>query len=168
LTITNVVRVLGLSLGGRLDSRRVLYLRRQLEPRGVAPQLLEAVEAALVRLEHVHDEIAVVEEDPLELGLTLAADRLRTGLAEFAFDLIGDGMHLPVGGAGGDQEVVGDDEQFPDAQGHDVRRLLLGGGLRADADEVLDIAAIDLLGHAVSFVVDCVSPRQAIGSPRRG
>src|SRR5690606_19594120 len=67
-----------------------------LDAGAVAPQALEPVEGALLGVEHVHDERAVVEQHPLERVEPLDAQRTRPArLGDAALDLLDDRLDLP-------------------------------------------------------------------------
>src|SRR5207253_3255233 len=66
------------SAGSSAGAGRPVLLPRDL--RHVGPQALELVVAAGVLVEHVHDEVAVVEQHPGEVVEALDADRLRSAL----------------------------------------------------------------------------------------
>src|ERR1700752_170606 len=70
------------------SATRVRDVRRQRDRRAVAPEPLEGVEGALLLVLHVHDDLAVVEQDPPALALPLAPDRFGAGLAELVLDLV--------------------------------------------------------------------------------
>ena len=102
---------------------------REIELRGIGPQLLEAVELPLLGLEHVDHHVGEVEQYPLALALALPADRLHAALhTQHILDLVGDGGHLPVAVAGHDDEVRGDHKRLGDIEHDRVDGLLRCGG----------------------------------------
>src|SRR5918911_718238 len=94
--------------------------------RGLAPELLEAVEVARVRREHVDDDVQVVHEDPAGLGdALLPAWQEPMVLLEAFPDAVVDGLRLPVRVAGADDEVVRVAEDAAQVELDDVDRLLV-------------------------------------------
>src|SRR5699024_1822879 len=108
----------------------------QVDDRAVAPEPLEGVELALVLVLDVHDDVAVVDEDPAPVALALATDRLGAELAERALDGVDDRLDLAVVARGGDEEGVGDRELLAHVEGDDLGRLLVGGGAGGGAHEL--------------------------------
>src|SRR5919199_1953425 len=94
--------------------------------RGLAPELLEAVEVARVGREHVDDDVQVVHEDPAGLGDALLAARQQPMvLLEALPDAVVDGLRLTVRVAGADDEVVRVAEDAAQVELDDVDRLLV-------------------------------------------
>src|SRR6478735_8939814 len=112
------------------------HVGRQLDRRAVAPQPLEGVEAALLLVLHVHDDVAVVDEHPAAVALALAPDRLGVDLAELVLDLVDDRLHLPLVGRGGEQERVGDRQLLRDIEGDDLLGELVRGRTGGGVDEL--------------------------------
>src|SRR5688572_3925599 len=76
---------------------------------GVAPEPLEAVEGSALTAEHVHDEVEVVEQDPLGALHTFGHGRpLVELLLERVAHRVGNRRDLARVGAGTDHEVVGE------------------------------------------------------------
>src|SRR5665648_814773 len=128
---------------GRLGQRPDAL--RDLNAPCVAPELLEAVELALLRLEDVDDDVTVVEQYPRTLTLTFTSKYTSTRRLQRRFDLIDDRRHLPRGTTGGHHEEVRDDEGLPHIQHDDVGGLLLGCCGRGEHGKLLRFQ------HAHSF-----------------
>src|SRR5262245_5027304 len=94
--------------------------------RGLAPELLAAVEVARVRGEDVHDAVEVVEQDPAGLAIALGAAREEAvvGVLQLLVDRVVDRLRLALGVAGADHEVVGVADNPAQVDHADVDRLL--------------------------------------------
>ena len=83
----------------------------------------------------MHDEIDVVQEDPLGdaaslhvAGLTLEA------LPEPLLDRVRDGQGMAAGRAVADDEVIGEDLELPEIEDQETFGLLVLGGLDAEGE----------------------------------
>ncbi len=75
--------------------------------RGLAPELLEAVEVARLRREDVHHDVEVVKEDPARLAQALDPSGEQVVLLlEALVDPVVDRLGLTVGVARADDELV--------------------------------------------------------------
>src|SRR3954471_20684280 len=83
---------------------------RQLDQGAVAPEPLQGVELPLLLVLHVDDDVAVVDQHPTAVALSLATDGLGAELAELVLDLVDDRLHLAVVARRREQEGVGDRE----------------------------------------------------------
>src|SRR5215470_6332547 len=84
------------------------------------PHLFEIVELPHLRPEHVHDDVAGVNQDPVALRLALNAGAPIARVLELVLELLGDRAHMPVGAAGGDHHVVADGGLPFDIDRHNV------------------------------------------------
>jgi hypothetical protein len=81
----------------------------------------------------VHDDVAVVEQDPRSTFATLLGARARTVLlAELLLDGVDDRADLAGVPGARDDEVVGDRDDVTDVEDDDVVALLVAGGCRGD------------------------------------
>ena len=87
------------------------------------PHLFQVVEFAHLGPEHVHDDVADVDQHPVALRLALDAGAAEALFLELALDLLGDGAHVPVRAARGDHHVVADRRFPPDVDRHHVLGL---------------------------------------------
>lgn len=104
--------------------------RRKLQTRRVAPQPVQTVERPLVLQKDVDHEIDVVEKHPVAGALAFDV----TGgdaelLVQTVLDLLGDGYHLPVGGAVTDDEVVREIAPAVKIENDDFLGLLVAEGV---------------------------------------
>ena len=113
----------------RAQVRRTSCLPFVREPRlrHVAPELLEPVELARRRGEHVHDDVEVVEQDPVSLPLALGPRGAHALLSQAALDLIGDGLGLTGVAAREDDEPVRERDRLAHLEQDGVGGLLLVG-----------------------------------------
>lgn len=96
----------------------------------VAPQLLETIEFALIRLEDMNNDLGEVQEDPSPFGFALSADGLHAHLGEQGLlDFLGDHFDLSIIAASADDEVVGDHELLGNAHHYDIFCLLFACSL---------------------------------------
>ena len=72
------------------------------------PQALERIELAHARQHHVHDHVAQVDQHPFGFALAFDAERHHAALLGELHDFVGHRFHVAGGGAGNDDEVVGD------------------------------------------------------------
>ena len=88
---------------------------------------------AILVLLDVNDEVAVVEEHPAGVAQALGVHGPKPhSLVERPLHLVNERAHLPVAGAGHDEEDLGQREPLRHVDGEDARRLELMGGLRRD------------------------------------
>ena len=81
----------------------------------------------------MNDEVAVVEEHPAGVAQALGVHGPKPhSLVERPLHLVDERAHLPVAGAGHDEEDLGQREPLRHVDGEDARRLELMGGLRRD------------------------------------
>ena len=109
----------------------------------VGPQPVEPVVAPLVLAEDMHDDVAVVDDDPAGLLAALTPDGTAGGVLELPLDLLGERAELTLAASGDEDEVVGDAEEVADVDGAKVATLLLDGGGDGGADGGLGLAAVD-------------------------
>ena len=75
----------------------------------------------------MNDDVAVVEQDPVVLLLTLTTQGLGTQLEQGLLDRIDHGGHLPIIGGGAHHEDIGDNDMLTHVDGDDVLGKLLRG-----------------------------------------
>ena len=75
------------------------------------------------------EEISVVDQDPFGFGKALIVERRSTLELEQFLHPFGQCLDMGPGSAGGDNENVGNDEEFPDFEQNDVESLLVGNGV---------------------------------------
>ncbi len=75
----------------------------------------------------MHDNVAVVEQDPAGLRRAFAAPRADLlGLAQVFVNRLQDGLDLAVGARAGDDKIIGERRDLADVQQQDVLRLFFG------------------------------------------
>ena len=77
----------------------------------LAPEALQVVVQAGFFGEDVHDEVAVVRQDPLRVLVAFHAQRQLAEALQLHIDLIGDGLNLPRVRPRADDEVIGEGGQ---------------------------------------------------------
>ena len=108
---------------------------------------LELVVLARLVEEHVHDEVSVVEQHPLEVVEPLDTNRARASVAlQLFLDGVHDRAHLPRVRTARDDEVVRDRQHRADREDDGIIGLLRRGSLRGEFGPALDRA----LAHALS------------------
>ena len=96
------------------------------DARGVGPQSFEPVELARRGEKDVHDEVAVIEQDPRRVIQPLDGPRLDLGLLpQLLLDLVHDGADLPGVRRTGDDEGVDDADDVSDVEDDGVFALLV-------------------------------------------
>ena len=104
----------------------------QFEARGVAPEVLEGVEAAFLSMEDVDDDVAVIDDDPMAHGVAIdCVGRDAVIVLEALHDLAGDSLEVRLGGAATNDEEIGEVRYASQIDRNDVLRLFIGGQLRA-------------------------------------
>ena len=79
----------------------------------------------------MHDNIAVVEQDPAGFRRAFAAPRTDLlGLAQVLVDRLQDGVDLAVGAGAGDDKIIGERRYLANVQQQDVFRLFFGENVR--------------------------------------
>ena len=81
-----------------------------LDSRRIGPKLFQVVKQSAVRCKNVQHNVAVVRQNPVALcPIAFDADSAVTVFVlELTVHLVGDRMHLPLTGAGGDHEEIDD------------------------------------------------------------
>lgn len=92
----------------------------RVEAGGVAPEQFQIVVIAAVGIEEVDDDVDVIDEDPGGLVIAGHAVAVMAEGGGALVDGVGDGADLPVGGAGGDDEVVADGAEAAQVEDDDV------------------------------------------------
>jgi len=116
---------------GRGWSRRP-KLQREREPRGVAPEVLQGVETALLLVEDMDDDVGVIDDDPVAHGVAVDSGRRELVLRlEAGFDLAGNSLEVRLGGAAANDEEIGKTRNSTKIQGDKIFRLLVRRELRA-------------------------------------
>lgn len=106
---------------------------RELDDGGVPPEAFEAVVFPLFRVEDVHQEVAVIAEDPF--GVVVAFHAVREFsclLLHLQGDFVPDGLDLGLVLARADEEEIGEGGDFPEVEDLDVPGLLGLGGAEGD------------------------------------
>src|SRR5262245_19471007 len=123
-----LVGQLGASLRG---SRLALIRLGQRDSRRAGPQAIEVVERTHRDLEHVDDDVAVVQERPLTALDALGGEDVDAEAREMVSHALGNRLHLGVGSAAADHEVVRDGRELRGLQHDQVVRLPFERGARA-------------------------------------
>src|SRR5437773_6919246 len=93
---------------GLLAARLALEGLGQLDARRADPQALEVVELPHRYVEDVDHDVAVVQQRPLRVRQSLGRERPLAERPQVLLDGLRDRLHLRVGAAAADDEVVGD------------------------------------------------------------
>src|SRR5205085_1549124 len=92
-----------------------------------------------------HDEVSIVEQDPVRVLPSLHAQRRRTADGAHArLDLVGHGQHLPAVGPARDHEGVGDAEQVPHLEHDGIVTPLRARGLCCFSHPPPDLVQVTL------------------------
>jgi hypothetical protein len=75
----------------------------------------------------VHDDIAVIQQQPSGVGAPLAVVRQNALFFQSLLDFFADGIYLPGAFAGADNKIVREATYITDIQQDDVARLLIAG-----------------------------------------
>lgn len=82
---------------------------RDLQPRRITPEIFQSVEVALLGVKNVHEHIVVVDHHPLAQRVAVHIMRAHSMVfAQLFLDLTGDGLEMRLGGAGANDEEIGE------------------------------------------------------------
>ena len=100
--------------------------RFEFDNRRIRPQTLQLVVVPSLLIKHMNDHVAVVETHPPGVLTTLTTERLTFEvLLEFAFGIIGQRLHMTVGGSGRDDKHVGDNEKLRHIKQDNIEAFLV-------------------------------------------
>jgi len=85
---------------------RFLYLLNIKHGPGFTPEPVEVIEFALRRTEDMHNDIAVIEQEPAGIGAAFLPKRRDSLVFQAFFDFIEDGAELPLAFSGADNEII--------------------------------------------------------------
>ena len=111
----------------------VLWLLNPEHRRGFVPELVEIIEFTLGGTEDVHDNIAVIEQQPPGVEAALAVIRQDAFLFQAFIDFIVDSAELPLAFTGADNEIIGKPAPTLDIQQHNVTGLSIAGRIDGPA-----------------------------------
>ena len=72
----------------------------------------------------MHDEVAVIGQDPLGILVAFDAERESSEFGKFLAHRVRDGLDLPLIGTGADEEVIGEGSYILKIQDADIGSLL--------------------------------------------
>ncbi len=96
----------------------------------VSPEQFEVVVVTIFGVEDVDHDVNVVEQDPSGLFVAGPAEALHALFLRHNADLVGDGAHLPVARAGGDDKIIGRRGYIPQIQNGDLATMALESHFR--------------------------------------
>src|SRR5258707_875859 len=108
-------------------------------PRGVAPEPLETVELARLTREDVHDQVRVVDQDPLAEAVSLDVARMHPLLPEPVDDGIADRLRLPPLVPSKNDEAIGERSDALQVQRKGILRNLLRRRLEHEPDRLFQL-----------------------------
>lgn len=108
-TISGLVTQIG---GVRRGVRR-LQNRGHVDERAVLPEALQLVELSLLLVEHVHDQIAEVEQNPAPALAPLTTNGAHARSVQSVLDSVGDGLHVALDATAQNEERIREREQVP-------------------------------------------------------
>jgi hypothetical protein len=136
---TKPALVLGLP-GGKFDR----------DDRAVLPQALEAVVDALLFVEHVHDEVTEVDQDPPALSTPLTPQGLVSRFDQLVFDLAGYCDDVALRATGDQKEDVGKRQRIRHVEGDKIFPRFRVGGYGSHIEE---LESVGRSGHRVNLGV---------------
>ena len=113
------------------------------------PQPFEIVELARLCRKDMDDEIDVVQQDPFTFLVSFDVERTDSLFAESFVDAFCDRLIVPAGGAGADDEVVGERADVVEVDDDNILRLLVEGGFQCFSQLVV-----------LRFLVNSLSPHE--------
>ena len=104
----------------------------QRETRGVAPEVLERIEAALLLVENVDDDVGVIDDDPMAHRVAIDGDRGDFVVhLEALLDFARNRLEMGLGGAAANHKKIREAGDAPQVDGNEVFGLFIGGKFRA-------------------------------------
>ena len=97
----------------------------KVQPLGGAPEPLEIVELPRALTEDMHNQIAVVEQDPFRAGFPLPMRQANALAPEALFDGVANGLNLRVAASRSEQKIFG--ESAVEFQDSDIQGLFFLG-----------------------------------------
>src|SRR5262249_10801640 len=132
----------------RLLSAHVSSLRAR-------PHLFDLIEVAHFRPEHMHDDIAGIDQDPITMRHALDANVADTGFVQVLEQAVSDRAYLPIGPSGGHNQEVGECALGGEIDGDGVLSLHV---VNAGEDEAKDFLGVRThLGNRVGGAT-CADP----------
>lgn len=105
--------------------------------RGLAPQSLEVVVAALFWQESMHDDVAVIHEDPAVLRFTFCTPgKNAVAIFELLPDMLNDCFELPIAVAAENYEKIRDGRNLPHVHQDDAFTLPVRSYVHDCASEI--------------------------------
>ena len=118
----------------RRERKREQRLQLELQPRGIAPEVFQAVEGALFGVEDVHDYVGIVRHDPFTDGEAIHGEGLDPViLLQRVAQLAGDGFQVRLGGAGAKDEEIRETDDATEINGDDVLGFFFRDEVGAEA-----------------------------------
>ncbi len=90
----------------------------------VAPDSLQIVKQAILLIEYMHDDIAVVHEDPVRALVSLYLLARVSGFAKLLFHIVGHSLNLVSVGTTRDEEVISQNGYLADVDHADIFAFL--------------------------------------------
>lgn len=106
----------------------------------VAPETLQTEVFANGRLEDMHHDVPVVEQYPFRFVAPFDPQWSPLDITELELDLVGQALHVTVGGTGRDREHVGDPQELRDIQEDDIGGFL---GIECFRDQLGDLSTVN-------------------------
>src|SRR5205807_3269750 len=130
ITSDNAIISFTILLSKNLLSFRSRILRSNLVRRDVvtlrlAPEPLKIVKPSRLLVEHVHHEIAVIDQNPFGGLIALNARGRRPAMFKLLDNLVANGLDLPPICAGKDHEKIGKGSDTPQIEHRGLESLLL-------------------------------------------
>lgn len=108
------------------------------QARRIAPKIFERIERAFLGVKDVHEDIVVIDDDPLAEWASVHIMRAqRVFVPHFVFDLRGDGFEMRLRSAGADDEEIGQRRDPAQIEHEDILRLFIGGVFRTEPGDAL-------------------------------
>lgn len=105
---------------------------RQIDRFGVAPEALELVISTGGFGKDMHEEIAVIHQNPFGCIVPFDADRNFAGLLQLLFDFVADGMPLARIGRRADDKEIGERGNFANVENPQIGGFFRFGGPDCD------------------------------------
>jgi len=99
----------------------------------VRPQPFQPVKIPDRLVKYVHDNVAIIKQNPGTVGESLDAQRIKAMLFEIKLNRLRDGLRLAVRASAAQNKIIGNRCVCPDIQGDYIKGLLLQGRLDAIA-----------------------------------
>ena len=120
----------------RTAMREFYRLGRPGDTAGATPELFQRVVFAGLAVEQMDDHVAIVQQDPATVDISLDPQAAVAEIFERVVDLLADRVQLTSAGTRGQHEIVEERSDFPHVENDNVARPVVFGDARCGESEL--------------------------------